>query len=238
MGKLTNRWLAIGAAVALSFAVIACAGVPSESVEGTGNSGAALDAGEHASEGAGEHDEGGEGRGSEGVGEHNKGGEGEGSEGAGEHREGGEGEGSGEHGETGERLGSEEAGEHGVSEGGEEGEGEHGEEGGHEEGEEGEESGTYIARNETWDRTRRGARLILTFNASRNAFVGTVENTTEQTLCAVRVEVHLDSATELGPTARTDVPSGGTIEVELATEGEGFVTWTAHPELSPCGSGS
>ena len=61
----------------------------------------------------------------------------------------------------------------------------------------------------------RGARLVLTFNASRNAFVGTVENTTEQTPCAVRVEVHLDGGTELGPTARTDVPSGGTIEVEL-----------------------
>ena len=170
MPKLTIRWLAIGAAVALSFAVFACAGAPSEGVEGSGNSGAALDAGEH-----------------------------------------------------------------GPSEGGEEGEGEHGEEGGHGEGEEGEESGTYIARNEPWDRTRRGARLVLTFNASRNAFVGTVENTTEQTLCAVRVEVHLDGGTELGPTARTDVPSGGTIEVELPTEGEGFETWTAHPELSSCG---
>ena len=35
MGKLTNRWLAIGAALALSFTVIACAGVSSEGVEGT-----------------------------------------------------------------------------------------------------------------------------------------------------------------------------------------------------------
>lgn len=224
MPRLTNRWLAIGAAVALSFAVLACAGVPSEGVEGTGNSGAALDAGEPA--------------GSEGAGEHDEGGEGGGSDAAGEHRESGADEGSGEHGETGERRGSQEAGEHRVSEGGEEGEGEHGEEGGHGEGEEGEESGTYIARNETWDRTRRGAKLILNFNASRNAFVGTVENTTEQALCAVRVEVHLDSGTELGPTARTDVPSGGTIEVELLMEGEGFETWTAHPEFSPCGSGS
>ena len=224
MGKLTNRWLAVGAAVALSFAVIACAGVPSEGVDGTGNSGAALDAGEHT--------------GTEGAGEHDEGGDGGGSEGAGEHREGGEGEGSGEHGETGERRGSEGAGEHGASEGGEESEGEHGEEGGHGEGEEGEESGVYIARSETWDRTRGGARLVLTFNDSRNAFVGTVENTTERTLCAVRVEVHLDSGTELGPTARTEVPSGETIEVELSAEGEGFETWTAHPELSPCRSGS
>ena len=224
MGRLTSKWLAIGSAVALSFAVIACTGVASEGVEGTDNSGAALDAGEHAgTEGTGGHDEGGEGEGSEGVGEHNEGSEGEGSEGADEHSEGGR---------------AERSGDHGASEGGEEGEGEHGEEGDHGEGEEGEESGTYIARNETWDRTRRGARLVLTFNAERNAFVGTVENMTEQTLCAVRVEVHLGGGTELGPTTRTDVPSGGTIDVELPTEGAGFETWTAHPELSACGAGS
>ena len=83
---------------------------------------------------------------------------------------------------------------------------------------------------------RRGARLVLTFNASRNAFIGTVENTTEEMLCAVRVEVHLDDGTELGPSARNDVQSSGTIEVELPTEGQGFETWTAHPELSPCES--
>ena len=43
-----------------------------------------------------------------------------------------------------------------------------------------------------------GARLVLTVNAAGNGSVGTVENTTEQTLCAVHVEVHLGSGTELG----------------------------------------
>jgi hypothetical protein len=177
--KLTvGAVLMVLAALTLSFALISCAGVPNEDVEGTGNSGAALDVGQ--------------------------------------------GEESGEHAGTGDHSGPEGADEHGAFEG----------------GEEGEVSGTYIARNETWDRTRRGARLVLTFNASRNTFVGTVENTTEQMLCAVRVEVHLDDGTELGPTARTDVQSKGTIDVELPTEGEGFDTWTAHPELSPCGFGS
>ena len=135
----------------------------------------------------------------------------------------------------------EEAGEHQESEGGgeaerrgSEGEGEHGEEGGHAEGEEGEESGVYIGRNATWDVTRRGARLVLSFSAARNAFVGTVENTTEQPLCAVRVEVHLDTPEELGPTERTDLRPGATIEVELPTGGESFETWTAHPEASRC----
>ncbi len=127
----------------------------------------------------------------------------------------------------GEETRRESAGEHGGSEG----------EGGHDSGEEGEESGVYIARDETWDATRRGARLILSFNSETNAFEGTVENTTAQILCAVRVEVHLSSGTELGPTERADLPSGGTTEVRLPTAGEDFETWTAHPELSRCSGG-
>ena len=84
-----------------------------------------------------------------------------------------------------EHGGSEGEGEHGDSEG----EGEHGASGGHDSGEEGEESGVYIGRDDTWDATRRGARLVLSFDPATNAFVGTVENTTRETLCAVRVEV-------------------------------------------------
>ena len=137
----------------------------------------------------------------------------------------------GEQRERREGRGEEGEGEH---EGGEEGEGEHGEEHG-EEGEEGEESGVYIAREEIWDVTRRGARLVLSFDAAANAFVGAVENTTERTLCAVRVEVHLGEGPELGPTERTDVPSGEKTAVRLSAEGQDFETWTAHPEVSACG---
>lgn len=166
----------------------------------------------------GEEDEGGE-----GEEEHDRGAEGEGES---EHgaREGG---GEGEHGGEGE--GGEGEGEHGAGESDEE----HGEEGGHDE--EGEESGEYIGSGETWDATRRGARLILSFDAARNAFVGTVENTTQQTLCAIRVEVHLSTGTELGPSARTDIPSGGSADVVLPAQGESFDAWTAHPEMSACG---
>ena len=127
-------------------------------------------------------------------------------------------------------------GEHGGSEG----DGEHGEDGeGGEHGSrgEGEESGEYIGLEDTWDATRNGARLVLSFDPASNAFVGTVENTTRQTLCAVRVEVHLSTGTELGPTERTDVPSRETTVVELPTAGEVFGAWTAHPEVSPCTGG-
>ncbi len=140
-------------------------------------------------------------------------------------------------------------GEHPVSEGGgehagREGTGEHaGSEHGDEHGEhglesEGEESGIYIGREQTWDTTtRRGARLVLSFDAASNAFVGTVENATQQLLCAVRVEVHLSSGTELGPTERTDLQPGEQTSVQLPTEGEAFDTWTAHPEVSACSGG-
>ncbi len=134
---------------------------------------------------------------------------------------------------SGEQARSERGGEHERSErGGEHGGGEEGGERGSEA--EGEESGEHIGRGETWDKTRRGARLVLSFDPAANAFVGTVENTTQQTLCAVRVEVHLSTGTELGPTERTDLPSGATTHVELPTEGEAFDTWTAHPEVSRC----
>ncbi len=110
-----------------------------------------------------------------------------------------------------------------------EGEGEH-----DEGGEEGEESGVYVGLQDTWDATRNGARLVLSFDPASNAFVGTVENTTRQTLCAVRVEVHLSTGIELGPTERIDLPSGETTVLRLPTEGEDFGTWTAHPEISSC----
>ena len=153
----------------------------------------------------------------------------------GEHEEGGEHDGEGEHGEGREgrgehdREGREGRGEHDGENG------EHGGEGGHGEGDEGEESGEYLARDETWDATRRGARLILSYDPGQDAFAGTVENTTTETLCAVRVEVHLSSGTELGPTQRTDLAPGASTAVELETSGEAFERWTAHPERARCG---
>jgi hypothetical protein len=135
-----------------------------------------------------------------------------------------------------------EAAEH--AEGGEAREGrEHGEEGEHARGEEGsggegEESGVYIASDETWDAVRRGARLVLSYDASADAFTGTVENTTDAPLCAVRVEVHLRSGAELGPTERVDVPAGGSVEIRLSDEGREVGSWTAHPEVSRCSGDS
>ncbi len=144
-------------------------------------------------------------------------------EAGGEHAEGGE---AREGGEGGEHSEAREGGEH-------EGEHEHEGEGGHDE--EGEESGVYISAGETWDVERNGAQLVLSFDAESNSFVGTVENKAPVRLCAIRVEVHLDTGTELGPTDRVNLNPGATTSVTLSTEGEAFESFTAHPEMSPCG---
>ncbi len=122
------------------------------------------------------------------------------------------------------------AGEHGGREGrgtgDERGGGEHGLS-----GEGGEDEGAYVPKmtkqNELF---ANGARLVLEFDPGTQAFVGSVTNTTARTLAQVRVEVHLDNGTELGPTKRIDVAPGQTVPVELGAFGNQFSAWVSHPE--------
>ena len=217
MKPLSRSIFPVLTATVMVFWLSACTG------ESQSDAGGEEGSGEHtAMEGGGE-DTGEHAEGAEASGEHREAGEG------GEHDEAGESrEGGGEHNEGGEaREGGEHEGEHSG-----EHEGEHGGEG-HDEA--GEESGVYIAKADTWDVVRRGARLVLSFDAESSSFIGTVENTTEQALCAIRVEVHLSTGTELGPTERVDLSAGEATTVRLATEGEAFESFTAHPEMSPCG---
>ena len=97
--------------------------------------------------------------------------------------------------------------------------------------EEGEESGTEYALNQHYDEVRNGARLVLTYDAPSNSFNGTVQNTTEETLERVRVEVHLSNGRELGPTTPVDLAAGETQAVTLTATSAGFDGWTAHPEV-------
>ena len=131
---------------------------------------------------------------------------------------------SGEHGGDGEEMESGgESGEYGGEDRENEGEG-----GGSDEGEE---SGASLALDETYDTVRRGARLILNYDAGTNSFVGTVSNTTGETLRRVRVEVHLSNGTELGPTTPVDLASGETTDVTLSATEEPFTGWTPHAEV-------
>ena len=94
-----------------------------------------------------------------------------------------------------------------------------------------EEASSYLPKMTKQDKVfANGARLVLQFNPRTQVFVGSVTNTTSSTLSQVRVEIHLDNGTELGPTKRTDVRPGQTIPVELGAFGNSFTSWVSHPE--------
>ena len=132
------------------------------------------------------------------------------------------GEGGGEHGGRGEGAGEHRGGE--GSEGGREGS--EGSESGGEEG-----SANQLAPNETFDMVRGGARLILNYDSQTNAFMGTVENTTNNVLNQVRIEVHLSNGTELGPTTPVNMPPGEVIAIALPSTQASFTGWVAHAEV-------
>ena len=127
---------------------------------------------------------------------------------------GGEGaEGSGSEGAGGEGSGGESDGE-GSESGSEEGSG-----------------ANQLAPDETFDMVRGGARLVLSYDVASNSFRGTVENTTNNVLNRVRIEVHLSNGTELGPTTPVDLAPGQTLPITLASTQASFTGWVAHAEV-------
>ena len=96
---------------------------------------------------------------------------------------------------------------------------------------ENEESGKELALNEKYDRVLNGARLILTYDAESNSFLGTVENINEKKLEKVRVKVYLSNGVELGPTTTVDIEGSKKMNIKLSTISKGFDAWTAHLEI-------
>ncbi len=94
-----------------------------------------------------------------------------------------------------------------------------------------EESGTELALDETYDKVRKGARLIMNYDSQSNTFKGSVENTTDEVLKQVRVEVHLSNGNELGPTPAFDLKPGEKRNVAFVVTIKDFDKWTAHPEV-------
>ena len=99
-------------------------------------------------------------------------------------------------------------------------------------------SGATLTPDETFDMVRGGARLILSYDAPSNSFIGTVENTTNNVLGQVRIEVHLSNGTELGPTTPTDLAPSEVIAVNLPSTAASFTGWVAHAEVGSGGEGS
>jgi len=96
--------------------------------------------------------------------------------------------------------------------------------------ESGEESGTQYGLNDTCNELRNGIRLILFYDSHSSDFVGTTENTTDNTIQKVRVEVHLSNGIELGPTAQVDLAPDETNNVTLSASDQTFNKWSAHAE--------
>ena len=131
-------------------------------------------------------------------------------------------------------TGAEGSGEHGGSGGEGHGPGGEGgsESGGESSGSGSEEgSGATLAKDEIFDATRGGARLVMGYDAPSNSFNGIVENTTGGTLSNVRIEVHLSNGTELGPTTPVDMRPGEMYAISMPATQEAFTGWIAHAEV-------
>ena len=131
---------------------------------------------------------------------------------------------SGSETESGEHGGDSESREH--TEGSETGEHSSESEG----GEVGEESGIQYALEEELDEVRAGMRLILSYDSASNTFSGTVQNTTGAEMSRVRVEVHLSTGVELGPTTPVELAPGESADIKLPVTDQPFEAWSAHPE--------
>lgn len=94
-----------------------------------------------------------------------------------------------------------------------------------------EESGNELTLSETYDVVRNGVRLIMNYDKKSNSFKGIMENTTDNTLTQVRIEVHLSNGIELGPTTPIDLTPGEKVNVTLAATSQAFDGWTAHAEV-------
>ena len=104
------------------------------------------------------------------------------------------------------------------------------------EGGEGGDIAQQLAPDQSYDQTRNGARLIMSYSSSQDAFYGTVENTTNQTLTRVRVEIHLTDQSgaitaELGPTTPTNLAPGKKLLIVLPAAGQTFAGWSPHVEV-------
>ena len=76
----------------------------------------------------------------------------------------------------------------------------------------------------------------MVYSPSQDAFYGIVENTTNQTLTRVRVEIHLTDQSgaitaELGPTTPTNLAPGKKLLISLPAASQTFAGWSPHVEV-------
>lgn len=94
-----------------------------------------------------------------------------------------------------------------------------------------EESGTQYGLSDTAKVVRSGVELAIGFDSARRVFAGTVRNGTDATVRQVRVEVHLSSGVELGPTPGLDLRPRQSAPVQLRAGSQEFSKFSTHVEV-------
>ncbi len=99
----------------------------------------------------------------------------------------------------------------------------------------GEENTAQYGLGDTFDQVRAGSRLIMNYDPAANAFVGTVENTTQHP-----TEQRADrdpplQRSRIGPTTPIDLAPGEVSNVRLDATTQPFDTWVAHAEVGTQG---
>lgn len=123
--------------------------------------------------------------------------------------------------------------------------GESGEGHGSESGEEGDPSSPILTLTESWDGVVNGVRVKMSYDMATETFSGIAENSTNQTLKGVLVELNLKQDTktvvELGPYPVGDLTPGQQAKVVLKVadepeaKGVTFNAWEIHPEVGGAG---
>ena len=134
----------------------------------------------------------------------------------------------------GEGTSAEAGGEHGGGEGSEGG-GEHGGGEGSEGG--GEETSPSIPIDQVASGNFNLLDYTIGYDPATKSFLGVVENNTDQTVCAVRVEAHVATngrVVEFGPTPGVDLAAGETLDIVLQADLTSPDAYAVHPESSPC----
>lgn len=115
-------------------------------------------------------------------------------------------------------------------------------------GESGDPASPILTLDDSWDGVVNGIRTAMTYDAAKGSFSGIVENTTNQTIQAIVIEINLKQGTktvvELGPQPVGDLAPGEqtTVELLVADEpqaaGVSFDAWQIHPEAGGGSEGS
>lgn len=93
------------------------------------------------------------------------------------------------------------------------------------------ESVTQLGLDGVFDEVIEGLHVVMSYDAENHLFRGTLENTTEETLKEIEVEIHLSNGKELGPEEFAEMTPEMDFVVDFEAGEEDFKTWSVHVEV-------